>query len=94
MAKTIKPWDPSERLTTPETIAAYLEAAFEDGDPALIKAALGDVARARGMSQLAKESGLSREALYKAFGESGNPTLETLSAVMTSLGLKLSVRAA
>ncbi|MCA0431659.1 MAG: putative addiction module antidote protein [Proteobacteria bacterium] len=94
MAIETKRWDPVDRLKTPKAVAAYLEAAFDDGDPALIKAALDDVARAHGVSQLARESGLSREALYKAFGEGGNPTLETLSAVMRSLGLKLTVKAA
>jgi probable addiction module antidote protein len=94
MAIETKVWDPVERLNSSEAIAAYVEAAFEDGDPALITAVLGDVARARGMTQLSKEAGVSRETLYKAFSENGNPTLETLSAVMRSLGLKLTVRAA
>jgi probable addiction module antidote protein len=60
-------WDSAELLDSPERIAAYIEAAFEDGDPSLITHALGVVARARGMSQLAKDSGLSRDAMYKAF---------------------------
>lgn len=94
MTLSTRRWDPAERLHSPEDVAAYVEAAFEDGDPALIAAVLGDVARARGMSQLAKDSGLSRETLYKAFSEDGNPTLETLTTVMKSLGLKLAVRAA
>jgi probable addiction module antidote protein len=87
-------WDPITRLSTPEAIAAYVEAAFEDGNPALIAAVLGDVARAKGMSELARDSGVSRETLYKAFSENGNPTLDTLSSVMKSLGLKLAVKAA
>lgn len=94
MAITTKPWDPVEHLDSPEAIAAYVEAAFEDGDPALIAAVIGDVARARGMTQLARDAGVSRETLYKAFSEGGNPTLETLSGVIKALGLKLTVRAA
>ncbi len=94
MATPTKLWDAAERLKSPEAIAAYVAAAFEDGDPSLITAVLGDVVRARGMTQLAKEAGVSRETLYKAFSENGNPTLVTLTAVMSSLGLKLSVEAA
>ena len=94
MTITTKSWDAAEALKSPEAIAAYVEAAFEDGDPALIAAVLGDVARAKGMSELAKQSGVSRETLYKAFSENGNPTLETLTAVIRSLGLRLSVTAA
>jgi probable addiction module antidote protein len=94
MALETKPWDPTEHLSSAEAIAAYVEAAFEDGDPALIAAVIGDVARARGMTQLAKDAGVSRETIYKAFSEGGNPTLETLSGVIRALGLKLTVRAA
>lgn len=94
MAVETKPWDPTEHLNSAEAIAAYVEAAFEDGDPALIAAVIGDVARARGMTQLAKEAGVSRETIYKAFSEGGNPTLETLTGVIRALGLKLTVRAA
>lgn len=89
-----KPWDATEFLDSPQAIAAYVEAAFEDGDPALIAAVIGDVARARGMTQLAKDAGISRETIYKAFSEGGNPTLETLTGVIRALGLKLSVHAA
>ena len=91
MALKTKIWDAAEALKSPEAITAYIEAAFEDGDPAIIAAVLGDVARAKGMSEMARQSGVSRETLYKAFSENGNPTLETLTAVMHSLGLKLSV---
>jgi probable addiction module antidote protein len=83
-------WDPVENLTSPEAERAYLEAAFEDGDPALIAAAIGDVARARGMSEIAKQAGLTRDTMYKAFRPEGNPTLETLVGVLNALGLKLS----
>ena len=86
-------WDSAELLDNPERVAAYVEAAFEDGDPSLITHALGVVARARGMSQLAKEAGLSRDAMYKAFQPDGNPTLQTLTSVMKALGMKLSAQA-
>jgi probable addiction module antidote protein len=89
--KTI-PWDAVDHLQSPQSQAAYLEAAFEDGDPALIAAVIGDIARARGMSGLAKETGVTRNALYKAFSEGGNPTLSTLSSVITALGYKLTVQ--
>lgn len=94
MTLVTKPWDATEFLDSPQAIAAYVEAAFEDGDPALIAAVIGDVARARGMTQLAKDAGISRETIYKAFSEGGNPTLETLTGVIRALGLKLSVHAA
>ena len=86
-------WDPTDNLTSPEAERAYLEAAFEDGDPALIAAVIGDIARARGMAQIAREAGISREAMYKAFRREGNPTLETLAGVLKAMGLKLTVQA-
>lgn len=82
-------WDPSEYLDSPESIAAYLEAAFEVGDPSLIAAALGDIARAIGMTQLATQTGVTREALYKALSSSGDPRLSTFLGVMKALGIKL-----
>ena len=91
MAIKTTAWDSAELLDSPKRIAAYLEAAFEDGDPSLITHALGVVARARGMSQLAKDAGLSRDAMYKALQPDGNPTLQTLTSVMKALGMKLSV---
>lgn len=87
-------WDPIDNLTSPEAERAYLTASFEDGDPALIAAVIGDIARARGMTQIAREAGLSREAMYKAFRADGNPTLATLTGVMKALGMKLAVVAA
>ena len=84
-------WDPVDMLTSPEAERAYLAASFEDGDPQLIAAVIGDIARARGMTQIAREAGLSREAMYKAFCAGGNPTLATLTGVMKALGLKLTV---
>jgi probable addiction module antidote protein len=94
MAHKTTLWDPSEYLDSPESIAAYLEAAFEDGDPALIAAALGDIARAMGMTQLASRAGVTREALYKALSATGDPRLSTFLGVMKALGIKLAPRAA
>jgi len=87
-------FDAAEYLDSPDMIAAYLAAAFEEGDQALMRAALNDVARARGMSELQKETGLKRETLYKALGEKGNPTLDTLSKVLAAFGVRLSIEPA
>jgi probable addiction module antidote protein len=90
MPKTITtPWDPAEHLNTEEDMAAYLEAALEEGDPALVAAALGDIARAKGMSQIARDAGLGRESLYKALSPSGNPEFATIMRVVSALGLRL-----
>ncbi len=90
MAKTkTTPWDPAEHLDSEEDMAAYLEAALEEGDPALVAAALGDIARAKGMTQLARDTGLGRESLYKALSPSGNPEFATIMKVVAALGLKL-----
>ncbi len=70
---------------------AYLDAAFEDGDPALIVAALGDIARAKGMTQVAREAGLGRESLYKALSPTGNPEFTTILKVLNALGLRFHV---
>jgi probable addiction module antidote protein len=94
VALKTKLWDPSEYLDNPKSIAAYLEAAFEDGDPALIATALGDIARAIGMTQLANQSGVTREALYKALSPTGDPRLSTFLGVMKALGIKLTPHAA
>lgn len=88
------PWDPAEHLESEEDIVAYLEAAFEVGDPALVAAALGDIARAKGMTALARETGLGRESLYKALSPSGNPEFSTIMRVVEALGLKLHATAA
>ena len=87
-------WDSAELLESREDIAAYIEAAFEDGDPSVITHALGVVARAKGMSQVARETGLSREALYKALTPDGHPKLSTLLSVLKALGMKVTARAA
>ena len=88
--KTI-PWDSAAYLKTDRDIAHYLEAVFEDGDPAVVAAALGDVARAKGMSRVAEAAGLGRESLYKALSSDGNPEFATVLKVMHALGLKLKV---
>ena len=75
MALEISKWDVTEYLDSEEAIVAYIEAAFEDGDPELIKRALGDVARARGMTSIARDAGVTREALYKPLSEKGDPKL-------------------
>ena len=90
--KTI-PWDSAAYLETAEDVANYLEAVFEDGDPALVAAALGDVARSKGMAKIARAAGLGRESLYKALSADGNPQLATVLKVMRALGLKLKVAA-
>jgi probable addiction module antidote protein len=90
--KTI-PWDSAAYLKTDEDIANYLEAVFEDGDPALINHAFGVVARAKGMAQIAKATGLGRESLYKALSAQGNPEFSTVLKVIRALGLKLKVAA-
>jgi probable addiction module antidote protein len=86
-------WDASAYLKTDEDIAHYLEAAFEEGDPALVAAALGDVARAKGMATIAQAAGLGRESLYKALSSDGNPEFATVLKVVRALGLKLKVAA-
>jgi probable addiction module antidote protein len=86
--KTTK-WDPSERLDTLDDMALYLAAALEDGDSSLISAALGDIARSKGMASIAQATGLGRESLYKSLSETGNPELATVLKVVEALGLKL-----
>jgi len=86
--KTI-PWDAADHLENREDMAAYLEVALEEGDPALILAALGDIARSKGMTLVAKETGLGRESLYKALSANGNPEFVTVLKVMQALGLRL-----
>jgi len=90
MAKTkTTNWDVSEHLETKQEMADYLEAALEDGDSSLIAAALGDIARSKGMSSIAQATGLGRESLYKSLSEGGNPELATVLKVVDALGLKL-----
>ncbi|WP_414041101.1 addiction module antidote protein [Acidithiobacillus sp. M4-SHS-6] len=87
-------YDTADYLKTEDDVAAYLDAVMEDGDPALIAAALGDVARARNLSQLARDVGMSRQGLDKALSGEGNPSLATVVKVAQALGLRLSFKAA
>jgi len=90
MARTrTKRWDAAEHLKADSDRAAYLEAALEDGDPALVAAALGDIARSIGMSGVAKRTGLGRESLYKSLSPEGNPEIATVLKVLKALGLRL-----
>ena len=82
-------WNPSEHLETREQMAHYLEAALEEGNSSVIAAALGDIARSKGMSSIAESTGLGRESLYKSLSEEGNPEFSTVLKVVDALGLKL-----
>jgi probable addiction module antidote protein len=82
-------WDAAHYLDTPEAAAAYLAAALHENDPTVISAALGDIARARGMSTVARKSGLGRESLYKTLSIDGNPEFATILRVVRALGLEL-----
>jgi probable addiction module antidote protein len=85
-----RPFDPAEYLDDPEAIAAYMSDALESDDPAFVADALGVVARARGMSEVAREAGVSRESLYRALSAEGNPEFATVLRVVRALGLRLS----
>ncbi|KNH06168.1 putative antitoxin [Candidatus Burkholderia brachyanthoides] len=87
-------YDTADYLKTEEDIAAYLDAVMEDGDPALIAAALGDVAKARNISKLARDTGMSREGIYRALSGEGNPSFATVVKIAGALGLRLSFRPA
>src|SRR5437879_209873 len=91
MVKTIR-FDAAEYLDTPERQAEYVSAALETGDAAFVRDAVGIVARARGMADIARAAGLNRESLYKALGEAGNPEFSTMLGVLRALGLELSAR--
>ncbi len=92
MIDKVYDYDPAAALESEEAIAVFLADALETADAAYIAKALGVVARAKGMSQLAREAGLSREQLYRSFSEQGNPTLKTMLAVMRALGVDLAAR--
>jgi len=94
MTETLTTFDPAELLASNEAIAVFMADAFESGDAGYIAHALGVVARARGMAAIAKDTGLSREQLYRSFSERGNPTLKTTLAVMKALGLDLTAKPA
>jgi probable addiction module antidote protein len=93
MALKTRRWDAAEALKTKADVAAYLDAVLEDGDPDLLKAALGDLARAKGMSEIARAAGLSRANLYKALSPDGNPEFATVVKVLRALGLRVTVAA-
>lgn len=86
--KTTK-WDVVDYLKTDEDMADYLEAAMEDGDPAFIATAIGNIARAKGMTQVARKAGIGRVSLYKALSPDGNPEFATVLKVVRALGLRL-----
>jgi probable addiction module antidote protein len=88
---TVAKWDAAEVLTSPERIAAYLEIVLEDDDPEVLKVALGNIARAKGMAEIAKKAGIRRTSLYRALSPEGNPEFATVAGVLKALGLRLSV---
>lgn len=96
MAEKFTRWDAVDYLKSDEDMALYLDACLEDdpGDGSLVRAALNDVARAKGMSQLARDTGLTREGLYKALSGNGNPTLDTVMKIAKALGLRLAFKPA
>jgi len=88
---TVSKWDTAEFLESQEDIDDYLQVAFESGDSRQITKALGNVAKARGMMDIAKQTGLTREHLYTSLSENGNPTLQTLTAIINTLGYHLTI---
>ena len=92
MAEKLTTYDPAEDLSSTEAISTFMSEAFRTGDSSYIAHALGVVARAKGMAQIAGQTGLSREQLYRTFSENGNPTLKTTLAVMQALGIELTAR--
>ena len=87
-----RPYDSAEYLDTPEAIAEYLTDALEDGDPSFISKAIGTAARARGMSEVAREAGVSRENLYRALSGDTKPEFDTIRRVLDALGVRLEVK--
>jgi probable addiction module antidote protein len=94
MAEKLTTYDPAEDLTSDKAIADFMAEALKTNDAGYIAHAVGVIARARGMSQIASETGLSREQLYRSFSENGNPTLRTTLAVMKALGIELTAKPA
>ena len=92
MTEKLTTYDPAEDLATDDAVALFMAQAFETNDASYIAHALGVVARAKGMAQIAGQTGLSREQLYRSFSENGNPTLKTTLAVMKALGVELTAR--
>lgn len=93
MADMLTTYDPAAALVDDEEIAVFMAEAFETGDAAYIAKALGVVARAKGMTEISRKTGLSREQLYRSFSERGNPTLKTTLAVMRALGVEMTAKA-
>lgn len=92
MTEKLTTFDPAEHLTSDRAIADFMAGAFETNDPRFVAHAVGIVARAKGMTQIASQTGLSREQLYRSFSENGNPTLRTTLAVMNALGIELTAK--
>ena len=92
MAESFTEFDPADYLTTPEAIAEFVSDALETGDAVYIAKAMGVADRAKGMTEIASETGLSREQLYRSFSEKGNPRLKTMLAVMKALGVEMTAR--
>ncbi|MGA2672020.1 MAG: addiction module antidote protein [Terracidiphilus sp.] len=92
MAEKLTTYDPAEDLGSDEAIAIFMAEAFQTNDVSYISHALGVVARAKGMAEIASQTGLSREQLYRSFSEKGNPTLKTTLAVMNALGIELTTK--
>ena len=91
MIKEARPWDTADYLNSEEDIIGYLDAVLEENDPALLYVALGNVARARGMTQLSKDTGITREGLYKALTAESNPGFETLQKIVGALGYRFTL---
>ena len=91
MTEKTRRWDPARYLETDQDVAEFIDAVLEDGDPAVVAEAIGVVVRARGMSQLARDSGLTREGLYRALNREGNPEFATIMKVLGALGVRLRV---
>jgi probable addiction module antidote protein len=89
----LRPWDPANHMKSEDDMVGYLNAVLDEDEPAIVMSAIGDVARAKGMTQVARETGLGRESLYKSLSEQGNPEFATVQKVLKSLGLKLRVSA-
>lgn len=90
MTVKMSDWDASEYLETDEDVSEYLTAIMEEGDPSLLQAALGDVAKARGMSEIARSAHVGRESLYKSLSADGNPSFQTIAKVLAALGIRMS----
>jgi probable addiction module antidote protein len=91
MLKTTK-WDMAEHINTREDVFGVIEAAFEENDTALLLAVLGDIARSKGMAQIAKDVNLARESLYRSLSPEGNPSFSTIAKVLDKLGFQLSIK--